>query len=66
MFAIKQQENDPVAQNITKLCESTIRDALIADIEKDSLSAQLNKVKSPVEIALCGFRSLPVDDKQNL
>ena len=37
MFAIKQHESDPVVQHITKLCESTINDALIADFEKDSL-----------------------------
>ena len=59
-------EDDPLGKNITKLCENTIRDSLIADFEKDSIETQFMKVKAPVNIAVCGFRSLATDEKNAL
>jgi hypothetical protein len=59
-------EEDPLSKQITKLCESTIRDSLIADFENDSIETQFNKVSAPVNIAVCGFRSLATDEKNAL
>jgi len=37
MNTITMAEEDPLGKHITKLCEATIRDSLIADPENDSI-----------------------------
>ena len=43
-----------------------MKDALIADPDNDSVEVMLHKVRAPVNIAVCGFRSLSQEEKSEL
>ena len=55
-----------MTRHLSKLCETTVKDALIADPENDSVEVMLHKVRAPVNIAVCGFRSLSQEEKSEL